>query len=432
MNERLRALDDAQRKYRALVAEGDRVLEEREIFRRRAASVIHGFRTRDAAFRIFRNEKLERYQTLFELAARYSYLAAQAYDYETGLLHTPEGRAFVDRIIASRALGVVSGGEPQFAGSATGDPGLSSVLAEMKADWSVLRGRLGFNNPDTYGTTVSLRNSLYRILPGEAGADNWKDILQSYWRADIMTDPDVRRHAMQPDPDGFPVPGLVIPFGSTIATGRNFFGQPLLPGDSAFSPTSFATKIHSVGVALPGYVGMTDPATNSSDIQFGGGDSPDDPQAPWLHPDGLAATPYVYLIPTGVDSMRSPPLGDSGTVRTWRVSDVTVPLPFNIGASQFSTLQWWQSSDFLTEEMFSVRKHQAFRPVSDASVFGYDLSPSQFTNSRLIGRSVWNSEWKLVIPGTALLDDPDEGLRRLIRTLQDIQLHFVTYSYAGN
>jgi hypothetical protein len=110
--------------------------------------VVQGYRTRDAAFRIFRNEKLERYKTLFDLAARYAFLAANAYDYETGLLGSSAGRDFVNRIVGSRALGVVRDGEPQYAGSTTGDPGLSSALAEMKADWDVVRGRLGFNNPD--------------------------------------------------------------------------------------------------------------------------------------------------------------------------------------------------------------------------------------------------------------------------------------------
>ena len=231
----------------------------------------------------------------------------------------------------------------------------------------------------------------------------------------------------------------MISFSSTIAGGRNFFGKQLLAGDTTFSPASFATKIYSVGIALPGYVGLADPSTNLADIDYGDAASPDDLAADWLNPDALAATPYIYLIPTGVDSMRSPPLGDTGSVRTWNVRDVTVPLPFNIGASQFSTNEWWQSADFLSEEIFSVRKHQPFRPVSKASVFslnnfgssGY-LQPSPFTNSRLIGRSVWNSEWKIVIPGSTLLDDPEEGLRRLIRTLEDIQLHLITYSYSGN
>lgn len=439
INQRLRALDDAERNYRALVAKGDRIREEREIFRRNSASIIQGFRTRDAAFRIFRNEKLERYKTLFDLAARYTYLAAQAYDYETGLLDTETGRAFVERIIGARALGVMSGGEPQFAGSNTGDPGLSSVLAEMKADWSVLKGRLGFNNPDTYGTTFSLRGENFRIRSGEAGQANWRQLLERHWVADIRSDPDVRRHALESGSAGVAEPGLIIPFSTLIESGRNFFGRDLLAGDSNFSPSSFATKVFAVGVALPGYIGMTDPSTNSTDINSSGAFSPDDPDAAWLHPDALAATPYLYLIPVGEDSMRSPPLGDSQGIRSWNVQDVAVPLPFNVGASEFSSLQWWRSPEFLTEEFFGVRKHQAFRPVSGADVFSLNLygssgylEPTPFTNNRLIGRSVWNSEWKLVIPGSSLLNNPNEGLRRFIRTVKDIQLHMITYSYSGN
>jgi len=60
------------------------------------------------------------------------------------------------------------------------------------------------------------------------------------------------------------------------------------------------------------------------------------------------------------------------------------------------------------------------------------LSPSQFTNTRLIGRSVWNTRWKLVIPGYKLLHDPNEGLDRFVNTVKDIKLHYVTYSYSGN
>jgi hypothetical protein len=438
VNEALRVRDDAERKYRSTVAEGDRILEEREVFRRRSASLVHGYRSRDAAFRIFRQEKLERYKTLFDLSAQYALLAANAYDYETGLLGTTEGRAFVSRIVAARALGIVRDGQPQFAGSATGDPGLSSALAEMKADWDVLKGRLGFNNADGYGTTVSLRRENFRIRPGEDGDAAWRDVLQKAWRRNLLEDADVRRYAMQLGTDGYPVPGLVVTFRTTIAPGRNLFGNRLAAGDHNYSPSSFATKIFAAGVALEGYVGMSDPGSTTSSVAHAEGNSPDEPVAYWFDENALAATPYVYLIPVGYDSMRTPPLGDTSQIRVWNVRDVTVPLPFNVGASQFSTLQWWQSSDFLTESMFSVRKHQAFRPVSSASVFSYNiysggsLASSQFTNSRLIGRSVWNSEWKLIIPGDTLLADPEEGLQRFIRTVNDIKLHFVTYSYSGN
>ena len=87
----------------------------------------------------------------------------------------------------------------------------------------------------------------------------------------------------------------------------------------------------------------------------------------------------------------------------------------------------------------SIRKHQAFRPVSTASVFGNsainsaeDALQSRYTSTRLIGRSVWNSKWKIVIPGKTLLNNSDEGLERFIRSVNDIKLYFMTYSYSGN
>ncbi len=430
INQQYRALEDAQRNYRALVAQGDRIQAERETYRQRAAAVTQGYRTRDAAFRIFRNEKLERYKTLYDLAARYALLAANAYDYDTGLLNTDAGRAFVGRIINSRALGVVRNGEPQYAGSNTGDPGLSSALAEMKADWEVLRGRLGFNNPDAYGTTVSLRTECLRILPTSDGDANWQDALHLARMANILDDRDVRRYCMQiNNGSGLPVPGIVLTFSTTISEGNNLFGQQLAAGDHAFSPSSFATKIFGVGVALEGYHGMDEPDLTSAP----------DPSDWYLDPLGLSATPYIYLVPVGVDSMRSPPLGDVSTIRTWSVDDLAIPMPFNIGESDFSTAALWQSSDSLTEPLFAIRKHQAFRPVSSAAFFSRDLygnsgtlQRSQYTNNRLVGRSVWNSQWKLVIPGRTLLNDPNEGLDRFLQTVTDIKLHFVTYSYSGN
>ena len=137
--------------------------------------------------------------------------------------------------------------------------------------------------------------------------------------------------------------------------------------------------------------------------------------------------------------MRSPPLGDVSTIRTWNVDDLTIPLPFNISAADFSATPFYTSADSLSEPLFSVRKHQAFRPVSTTSVFNTSiygangaLQPSQYTNKRLIGRSVWNSKWKLVIPGKTLLADPKQGLDRFIASVTDVKLYFITYSYSGN
>ena len=76
-----------------------------------------------------------------------------------------------------------------------------------------------------------------------------------------------------------------------------------------------------------------------------------------------------------------------------------------------------------------LRKHQAFRAVPDGTVFS---SSPGFTNSRLIGRSVWNNRWKIVIPGNTLLNDPKKGIQIFLDTVKDIKLHFESYSYSGN
>ena len=425
-------LSDARGRYATLVADGNSILSEREVFRKRMATMTQGFRSRDAAFRVFRDEKLERYNALFDLAARYVYLAAKAYDYETGLLGTTEGTSFLDRIVSARALGVTENGEPQFAGSNIGDPGLSSILAEMSADFEALRGRLGLNNPDIYGTTASLRTGNYRILSGPDGDAHWKNVLNKSLRANLLDDEDVVQHCLQIDQgDGLPVPGLVLEFSTEVVEGSNLFGKPLLGGDHSFDISSFATKIFSVGVALEGYSGMALPSVNAA---VTGGETAFEPVATFLDATALSATPAIYIIPVGLDVMRSPALGDQGDLRTWSVDDAAIPLPFNIGGSEFSTKRLYQSSDSLPEDLFSIRKHQAFRPVPDASIFKENgrLLPATYTNSRLIGRSVWNTRWKLVIPGRTLLNDPHRGLSVLIDSLRDIKIHFETYSYSGN
>ena len=150
-----------------------------------------------------------------------------------------------------------------------------------------------------------------------------------------------------------------------------------------------------------------------------GATSPADPSTSFADKDALSRTPYIYLVPCGVDSMRSPPLGDRSTVRTWSVEDQAIPLPFNIGNTDFSTSNSWQASDSLSEPAFTIRKHQAFRAVPGGTNFSDDPG---FTNARLIGRSVWNSRWKIVIPGQTLLNDPNKGMETFLKTVRDIQL----------
>ena len=53
-------------------------------------------------------------------------------------------------------------------------------------------------------------------------------------------------------------------------------------------------------------------------------------------------------------------------------------------------------------------------------------------NARLIGRSVWNDGWWLIIPAAEILSDDDAARESFVDTVKDIHLFFKTYSFSGN
>ena len=407
----------ATQKIQNLQVAGETIRLRRETLRQRAAAVINGYRTKDLTFRTFRNEALVQYRTLFDLAGRYSYLAAKSYDYETGLLGTPQGQAVINRLVASRSLGDLTGGEPQATTSTLGDAGLAGTMAQLNADFAVAEGRLGINNPDHYNTLFSLRQELFRILPHveeeTVSADEaWQQTLEQHIVPNVLSDPQVAAYCRGlKKADGSAIPGFIIPFSTTVEDGKNFFGLDLAAGDHSYSQSNFATKIGAVGVALPGYVGMSYGESTQS--------------------NALSATPYAYLIPCGTDYMRTP-MGDTGDIRSWQVVDQALPLPYNLGASDFNTTQFFGPNDTFAEKPWVIRKHQAFRMVADPSIYEDGSLPTVFTNARLIGRSVWNSQWKIVIPAHTLLKDEQTGMNNFAASVKDIQLFLRTYSNSGN
>lgn len=406
-----------------VLAKANRVLTERETFRMRAGAIIQGYRTKDVTFRLFRNEALEQYRSLFDLASRYTYLSAKAYDFETALLGSATGQKVFDRIVAARSLGDLTGGVPQATVSTLGDAGLAGTMAQLNADFSVAEGRLGINNPDYYGTVFSLRQELFRIQddPDQTSDDDaWKQTLEQHVVSNVMNDADVVMHCRNiQKTSGTAVPGIIIPFSSTIEHGKNFFGLDLAAFDHAYSASSYATKISNAGIVFPGYLGMdasiSDPLVTTRDPAT-----------------SLSATPYVYLIPCGNDTMRAPPLGDMGEVRTWSVQDQALPLPYNLGASAFNSNQFFNANGTLNEQPWVIRKHQAFRAVGNAALFQAGAPPLEFSSNRLIARSAWNSRWKIIIPAYTLSAAEQDGLNRFVSSVTDIQLYLRTYSHSGN
>lgn len=405
-------------KVRSIMAEGLRLQEQREIFNKRLAAKIQGERYKDMTFRIGQYDALQKYRAAFDLAARYAYLAASVYDYETNLAETDprSSLAYMTQIVKERVLG-----EQATAGAVTGAGGLSELLSTMQLNFDTLKTQMGFNNPQTETGRFSLRFELARNSEDESRIDTneqWRNWLAKH-RVDNLWDvPEYRRFARNfaAERDG-PQPALVIPFPTIIKAGRNFFDFPLAGGDNAYDPTNFATKVRSVGLWFENY--------NNAN---------------------LAQSPRVYLFPTGNDVMYVPTSGDLDT-RDWKVIDQRIPVPFPLTSSSLEDRDFIPVEDTLVGDYGETRRHSSFRAYHDGGDF--DENEAVF-DSRLIGRSVWNTNWVLIIPGQTLLADSDEGLDTFIygkdtpsndvseqgqkdgNGISDIKLFFQTYSYSGN
>ena len=402
----------ASGRYLGAIAKGERLLQDRLRFRRQTAAHITGERYKDMAFRVFRNDALQKYRAQFDLAARYVYLAAKAYDYETNLLNadSKSGEGFFTSIVRQRTIGQIEGGLPM-AGR-----GLADILARLAQNFTVLKGQLGFNNPQTETNRFSLRRECFRI--GSTGAESsvrWQETLERY-RVDDLREHQDFRNLCDPLRDIVesedPQPGIVIPFETNITLGLNFFGWPLSGGDSYYSSSNFATKIRSVGVWFSNYNNTTGPG-------------------------GLTTTPQVFLVPAGADVMRVP-TANSGKPRQWLLTDQVLPVPFAINSADLTdNRDWLPSLDNFggSAEYGRPRRFGEFRAYHDGGSF----NPLEaISESRLIGRSVWNTRWLLVIPGAKLLGDPEKGVELFIYGggnlgdgVTDILIFFQTYAYTS-
>ncbi len=432
--ERLRSASD---KYRALLEEGIRLVNEREAFNQRVASTTTKQRYEDMTFRVTRNDALRKYRSAFDLASRYAYLAGKAYAYDLNLPdnHAANNTPLLADIIRTRDLGVWQNGQPVLAHG-----GLASKLATLKGNYDHFKGQMGFNNPSNQIYTFSLRADLGRVAMSTREDATWRQKLETWRVPDLWnyTHSDgttnygfiyrrfCRPFAAEFDGSGNPVPqpALVIPFTSTIQSGKNWFDNTLAAGDSALNASEFATKIRAVGVRFDSY--------NTA---------------------GMSVTPQVYLVPLGADRMFMP---ESTTLQTreWNVVDQRIPAPLPITPAQLSNPDWHPFTGSTSGYFDEIRKFSSFRAFPDSVGTTRD---DIITSSRLVGRSAWNTKWVLIIPNASLLYDaasstaglntfihglPKSGetqsssgtdpAKRDLLGVRDIKLMLQTYSVSGN
>lgn len=418
--------------YRTAVARGLRLLTEFQRFRFETAAAVAQARHKDMAYRVFRNDALQKYRAQFDLAARYAYLAARAYDFETAFLpgdRRGAGAEFLNRIVRSRVIGNMQDNDGDgfwnvYVGG-LGDSGLADALARMNENWTLnLRSQLGFNNTQADVTSFSLRYDNFQITPHDPadpdGDATWRAVLSQpgIRRANVLTLDAFNRYCIpfSPRDELNGEPALVIPFSSTVNAGQNFFGNPLVEGQDQFDSTKFATKIRSVKIIFEG-----------------------------LASAGLAAQPFVYLVPTGADVMRSPSDPRNIATRQWTILDQAIPVPFTLNyraggiiPSDLSNPSWIPSINGVSGTSATIRRYGQLRAFDD------QVAADGIASTRLVGRSVWNTRWLLIIPGRALLNDPVEGIERFIngplnaqtneRTgtgVTDIRIEFESYAVPG-
>jgi len=394
------AVNQATGRYHSAVGRGLRLLEERLAFHQRTAEDISQYRYQDMAFRIFRNDALQKYRAQFDMAAQYAYLTARAYDYETNLLGTngQSGREFLSEIVKERVLGVTQNGAPLVGN------GLAGRLAELLANWNAIEPQLGFNTFNEINRTFSLRWELFRIPNSVSYDGQWRSVLSNYVVNDLNLLQEYRQYCQPLQPAIPNNRAIVIPFGTTVQSALNFFGWPST-GDATLPSDRFAVKLHSHAVRFSNYPGFP-----------------------------LNQQANVYLVPVGADILRTPSCPDA-PIREWHLLDQTLPVPFALGTQDLSASGWmpWDALDGGASAL--VRRR--FIPTVGACANGDPACTD--VSYKLTGRSMWNTRWLLIIPGSELLGaDPAQGVNVFINSntaggtgVRDIKLVMKSYGYSG-
>ena len=392
-------LRDALRRYQSTVGRAQRLIEDWKRLTQRVGGRVRNLRYRDMALRFLRREGVERYRDAFDEALRAAALVARQFEFEVNAaLGDRRAEAFVNRVVAERAIGYFREGRTS---SVAG--GLSGILHELNKAYTNLNN----GTPSPYISKASIRKGLFGIPRKQVGGNTVRVPHQDVWRerlrANIVTSLELR-----PELKGCckdlkdDEPALVIPFSTMFPAVPGFYNQfGNLKEEVGFNDANFRPVIQRIAVELVNY------PQNSLEDDPGYG--------------RLVSDPKVYLVAVGLDFFRVRPRGGEAPaqVRAWNLAR---PVGF-----QTERQPAWLSRPH-AEPFFGTLPEF----TDKTGPGGLNWTQQHF------GRSIYNSQWYLVIPLEVLNpSDSDRSAELLLGSadgysgLTDIIIVFDITAWAG-
>ena len=369
--------------YRSTREAAQRLSTERNRVRTRMGADLEQLRYREMAFRLLRSEAADRYRTQFDAAQLDVLMLARQLDFETNyaLGSRDRGRllALTEEVVRTRTLGEMTNEGPS--PSTGGLAGILHALRREYDDYETARGvRVpGMERLDIRRGLFGLSRDSEDVATGMSDDAVFRERLRGYVVPSIEHAPTVAG-CCRDVPAGHV---LVLPFATPLLVNGgnlyNHFGWLKGTGDDdGFNNSRTGTALASVRVVLYNY------------------------------PPLLNAGPLAYLYPAGLDLFRGRGSGDGpGTnIRSWNIAlgggeevqrgpvgDEPGWSPFVEGRAQSS---WWtRSRDLIPFEMV---------------VESYPNAPDERVTRQHYGRSVYNTQWYLIVPMRGLLpEETDTG-----------------------
>jgi hypothetical protein len=377
----------------AAIQRGYRLLQDRERIRNVQEKQLVQQRWKDLTFRVFRNSALAKYEVAFDLASFYAALAARSFAYEW-----PTWRFAIEKdlqeIIKASSLSR-----------------LRELISCLNSDFIGLETNSHFEAlPDHWvDFPFSLRTNLLGLDRNSSeAAEDFRSFLEQRIVDRLEELPQMKDFAKLEEGD--PGPAIVLRFSTEVSSVTNFFGKTA-------DEFGFDSYLSSKNVKLL-----------KCRVVFDGADMQS------VNPNTGSQFVKIFLMPVGQSILteNDNQANLKTSPRPWAVFDQYIPQPTtelkldDPTWSPIKTVQQGENSLNAIKRFDKVNAQTSFVTTDEPQC---DVVPCI---SDLAGRSAWNSEWLLVIPGgqfvLGAIDRTSSSYRALVRE----RLRLFIYGKGGN